>query len=225
MLWYKGWLETRLRLCMALGFPGFMFYFLHSKGPGFAAVQNINPIILVWTCTLLAGAGIATQPAFQATKGLHGSTLFTLTLPVSRFRLLAVRAGIGWLETAVVIGALCCEMWLVSPFLRTMVTAVEMLEYAGTVIACASVFYFLSVLLDTFLDQMWRIWGTFISFSVLWWLSLHTRLPASVDIFREMGKGSPLITHTIPLAAIAFSLVLSAILFFVALKVAQTREY
>ena len=44
---------------------------------------------------LLAGAGIKTQAAFQTVKGLHGSTYFTLSLPVSRFRLLAIRAGIG----------------------------------------------------------------------------------------------------------------------------------
>jgi hypothetical protein len=40
-----------------------------------------------------------------------------------------------------------------------------------------------------------------------------------------MTLGSPLMAHTIPWPAIAFSLGLGTILLFVAAKVAQTREY
>jgi hypothetical protein len=39
-------------------------------------------------------------------RDLHGSTLFTLSLPASRLRLMSVRAAIGWLEGAGVIGVL-----------------------------------------------------------------------------------------------------------------------
>jgi hypothetical protein len=78
---------------------------------------------------------------------------------VSRFRLLAARASIGWLEGAAAIGTLCWEMWLVSPLLRATVTPFETFEYAGTLTACASALYFLSVLLATFLDDQWRVWG------------------------------------------------------------------
>jgi len=184
-----------------------------------------NPTLVLMVCSMLGGAGIVTQPSLQASKGLHGSTLFTLTLPVSRLRLLAVRAGIGWLEGAGVIGALCCGMWLVSPAFRAMATPVEMLEYAVTLIACASSLYCLSVLLATFLDDQWRAWGTMIASAALWWLSTHTPLPASANIFRAMQEGSPLLAHTIPWTAMAFSLGLAAILFFAALKVVQTREY
>jgi hypothetical protein len=40
-----------------------------------------------------------------------------------------------------------------------------------------------------------------------------------------MGKDSPMIAHTIPWTPMAFSLALSAILLFAALKIAQSREY
>jgi ABC-2 type transport system permease protein len=230
MLCYKGWLETRFRLLLALGGIGFVLFMLDSVRPGakapvFAIVQNSNPAALLVICSLLAGAGIATQASFGPSKGLHGSMLFTLSLPVSRFRLLAVRAGIGWLEMAGVIGTLCCGMWLVSPLLRTIVTAGEMFAYGGTLLACASAVYFLSVLLATFLEDQWRIWGTMIVYMALWWLSAHTPLPTFADIFGAMGKRSPLIAHTMPWNAIAFSLGLAAILFFAALKVVKTREY
>jgi len=230
MLWYKGWLETRFRLLFALGLTGLILFLLHSvpldgKAKIFAILEYSTLTILMLICAMLSGAGIVTQAPFQAKKGLQASTIFTLSLPVSRLRLLAVRAGLGWLEAAGAIGALCCGMWLISPALRMMTTPVEMLEYAGTLIACASAIYFLSVLLATFLDDVWRTWGTLIVFAAFWWISNHTPLPAFANIFRAMGKGSPLIAHTTPWNAIAFSVALSAILFFAALKVVRTREY
>jgi len=230
MLWYKGWLETRFRLLFALGCTGLVLFQLHlippdGKSKIFGILENLTPIILLMICAMLSGAGIVTQAPFQAKKGLQASTIFTLSLPVSRLRLLAVRAGLGWLEAAGAIGALCCAMWLISPALRMMTTPVEMLEYAGTLIACASAIYFLSVLLATFLDDVWRIWGTMIGVAAFWWISSHTPLPAFTNIFRAMGKSSPLIAHTTPWNAIAFSVALSAILLFAALRVVQAREY
>jgi hypothetical protein len=184
-----------------------------------------NPTLVLMACALLGGAGIVTQPSLQATKGLHGSTLFTLSMPVSRLRLLTVRAGIGWLEVVGVISALCCGMWLVSPAFRSVTTPVAMLGYAGTLIACSSALYCFSVLLATFLDDQWRAWGTMLFAVALWWLSTHTPLPASANIFRAMREGSPLLAHTMPWTAMVFSLVLAVILFFGALKIVQTREY
>ncbi len=109
--------------------------------------------------------------------------------------------------------------------LRTMVTPAEVLKYAATLIACASVIYFLSVLLATFLDDQWRVWTTMISCAALWWVSMHAPLPAFTNIFRAIGPGSPLLARTMPWNTIAFSLGLAAILFFAALKVVRAREY
>jgi hypothetical protein len=64
-----------------------------------------------------------------------------------------------------------------------------------------------------------------IAAATLWWLGRHASLPASIDIVQAIGKGSPLIAHTMPWAAMTFSLTLAIALFFAALKVVQTREY
>jgi hypothetical protein len=236
MLWYKGWLETRLRILFVVGFMVFFLTMQHSAaGSALTAsaarrlvttfVTTTNPTLVMMACGILAGAGIATQPSFTMTKGLHGSTLFTLSLPVSRLRLLAVRASLGWMETAVVIGSFCCAWWFLSPPVRTMATGQEMFEYGYTVLACASMVYFLSVLLATFLDDQWRVWGTMLGCGALAWLSYRVSLPASMDIFRAMGKGSPLLAHAVPWSAMAFAVGLAAVLFFAALKIVQTREY
>ena len=92
-------------------------------------------------------------------------------------------------------------------------------------IACGSTLYLLSVLMATFLDDQWRIWGTFLGSAALFWISSHAPLPVSADIFRAMGEGSPLLSHTMPWTAMAFSLALATILFFAALKIVQTCEY
>jgi hypothetical protein len=229
MLWYKGWLETRLRLLFCLAFVGFILYMLHLSPHSARSIsqmlQNTVPTFFMAFCALLGGAGIATQPPLQATKGLHGSMLFTLSLPVSRFRLIAVRASIGLLELASVISILLSTMWFTSPALRTITTPSGMFEFTATVIVCASSIYSLSVLLATFLDDQWRVWGTLLATIGLWWLSRHFSLPASIDIFFAMSKGSPLFTHTMPWAAMAFAVALSAVFFVVALKIVQSRQY
>jgi ABC-2 type transport system permease protein len=193
MLWYKAWRETRLGLLISLGFLGFVLITLYSfRTPvNGVVVMAITFVMVIYT--MLAGIGIRTQPSFRATKGLHGSTLFTLSLPVTRFRLLAIRAGLGWLEMAGGIGVMCVGVWLVSSVVRARVTAAEIFGYAGTLTACASALYFLSVLLATFLAVRWRMTVGYIAFGTLWWLSNHTPLPASLDIVRAMGDGSPLV--------------------------------
>jgi hypothetical protein len=235
MLWLKGWLETRFRFLYMLAFTAVPLYGMHSAGAhaparsvsGLAVglASHVIPFFIALNCAFLAGAGIATQTPFQASKGLHGSTLFTLSMPVSRLRLMVVRAGIGWLETAAVIGILCCEMWLAMPLQRAGVTPIEMFEQAATLIACSSTVYFLAVLLGTVLDDQWRVWGTLLGSAGIWLLCTQFPLPAFANIVHGMGERSPIFAHTIPWNAMAFSLGLSAILFFAALKIAQRSEY
>jgi hypothetical protein len=230
MLWYKGWLETQFKLLLSVCLlVAFLIFFGTTKAPPqakpVAGLILFTKSQLVILFTWLAGAGIATQPSFQAAKGLHGSTLFTLSLPVSRFRLLAVRAGLGFLEVSALIVAMCCGLWELFPGLKGAVARSEMIEYALTLIVSASTFYFISALLATFLDDVWRMWGGMIVYAALWGLSSWVALPAPVDIFRAIGDGSPVISHTMPWSAMTFSLGLSAILFFAALKIVQAREY
>src|SRR5271154_6674117 len=187
MLWQKGWLESRFRLLFSLGFFVILLiqaYVLSGAKPpdgdkvDVAWVFVISEIFLVATlCGMVSGAGIATQPSLQASKGLHGSTLFTLSLPVSRFRLLAVRAGLGWLEMAGGIGAMCIGMWILLRVMKTPATPQDMFKYAVALIACSSGLYFLAVLLATFLEEQWRVFGNMISLAALWWIPNHAGFP------------------------------------------------
>ena len=226
MLWYKGWLETRFRVAFVFAAVAFGLI-TESHGGGMVDPRAVifTAGVSVWAlCLFLAAAGIVTQQSFQSVKGLHGSTLFTLTLPVGRFRLLAVRAGLGWLEMAAGVGWICCLLWFLLPVIRDRTTPREIVAYAAVLIVCGSAFYCITVLLSTFLDDMWRVWGSLLCYSAIRWLSF--KLPASVNICRAMmGDGSPVLAHTIPWMPMAFALGLAAVLLFAAFKVVQHREY
>jgi hypothetical protein len=235
MLWFKGWLESRYRLLFSLAFFGIFLIqarVMSGTAPPEGVKQDplkvfaITQVFLVATlCSMVAGAGIVTQPALQGTKGLHGSMVFTLSMPVSRFRLLAVRAAIGWLEMAGGIATMSFALWIVFPVVRAAATLPEMFDYAAALIACGSALYFISVLLATFLEEQWRVWGSLLAMGALWWLFTKTSLPPSLSIFRAMGEGSPLFTHAMPWLAMGVSTGLAAICFFAALKIVQLREY
>jgi len=227
MLWYKGWLETRFRMAFVLVVVAFML-FAQSYG---GSKGDVRAVILatgtsVWLiCIFLAAAGIVTQQSLQAAKGLHGSTLFTLTLPVSRFRLLAVRASLGWLEMAGGIAWICGLLWFLFPVIKGRTTPQEMVEYAAVLLVCGSVFYCITVLLATFLDDLWRVWGSFLCYGGIWWLAYKIPAPSSVNFVLAMGDGSPVLAHTMPWTAMAFALGLAGVLFLAAFTVVQHREY
>jgi hypothetical protein len=229
MLWFKGWLETRFRIFIPSLMAVWLLYAMHSRSMpsrGVTAIfQYSLPVIVMMFSVILAGAGIATQSPFRATKGLHGSMMFTVSLPVSRLRLVFVRAAIGWLESACLTGLLCWCAWRLSGVLRQMATPTQMLEQAGVLIVCSSVAYFVSVVLATFLEDQWRIWGTMIAVGAMFWLSIKFSLPAGVDLIKAMGRGSPVVAHAMPWATMGFAAGLSAVLFVVAVMVARMREY
>jgi hypothetical protein len=233
MLWYKGWLESRWKLLFLLGGQGFILISLYSMAskpaaPGAKPMLGITGIFTIFgtmLTSMLSGSGINTQPSFQAAKGLRGSTYFTLSLPVSRLRLLAIRASLGWLELIPLIGTLCFGIWAAFPIVRATATAAEMLQYAGVVLACSSMFYSISVLLSTFLDELWRVWGTMIAAGSLWLAFDKTRLAEPVNMFRAMGEGSPLLAHTMPWGAMVFSVGMAVVFFIVAWRVVRVREY
>lgn len=180
---------------------------------------------LVFSAIYLAGSGVRTQSSFQMVKGLHGSTYFTLSLPVSRFHLLAMRAGLGLLEMAGINAIVIATAWISFPLVRAGSTPSELLQtIIGTTICTAS-FHFLSVFSATFLGEVWQVWGSLRGIGCLWWILARLHVPASMNVFGFLGSASPLITHRLPWPAMGISLLASAILFFAALRIVETREY
>ena len=159
MLWYKGWLETRLRLLIALGLTGILLALSSIRPPAQPVPKPTLGLYFVWMmCATFPGAGINSQLPFWFLKGLHGSTIHLVIarepVPVAGGASRSRMAGNGWRDSNVLL-----RMWRAAPVLFQGVTGFEMFEYVVTAIACASAPYFLSVLLLTFLDDQWRSWG------------------------------------------------------------------
>jgi hypothetical protein len=100
-----------------------------------------------------------------------------------------------------------------------------MIEYAGMLIAYGSAFYFTSVFLGTFLDDLWRVWGSVIAWAGFSALFYFSPLPLSVNLFQAVQGNSPLVVHTMPWAAFAVAAGMTLVLFWAASRVVRVREY
>ena len=181
MLWYKAWLETRLRFLFlaALMLAACVLFVrpLHpARDPGGEAARLVRLLYFAeWPmlALVLAGAGINTQTLSGTRHAIHPSMYFTLSLPVRRRRLVAVRAAVGALETLALVLVGCFAGWTLSPLLRAIVAPAEMLVYVFTAAAGASLAYGLGVLLATFLDESWQIYAGAAALAPLWLLQTH----------------------------------------------------
>jgi len=237
MLWYKAWLETRFGLAFLFGLYT-LVWLVASTGVRLApAKQAPKPQELAFLADAfafpfiaaaisLAGTGIKTPSGgFQnQLKGLHGSTLYTLSLPVSRLKLVGIRATVGLLETAVVIVVFTLVGWWLFP--ETMQNTLgEILAHFSVTFICSSTFYFLSLFLATFLDDGLRLPGAMTILAILFALDATKILPPYLNVFRPMGSASPLITHAIPWITLTVALAASAVFFLATIKIVQSQEY
>ena len=228
----KGWLETRWRFVLMLGFALVPLLMAAQDGIQTMDVEHARPLVnLQWMFSIiaaiqLAGAGIRTQSPFRAKAGLHGSTQYTLSMPVSRSRLLAVRAIAGFVETAVIVAFMIVCDWTLFPLIRGNSTPADLVKLLLASVTCVLCFYFVSLTIATVLDEMWQIYGSLVLAGICWWVvSVKMPVPPSANLFRFSTDASPLVTHTLPWPAMVVSLVISAVLFLIAVTVVNSHEY
>jgi hypothetical protein len=235
MLWFKGWRETRSRVIFAVLWSAMFLSVLAGQsaregGDARAKVQIVlSMLTLVWLFipVWLAGSGIRTQPpfGFGSSKGLHGSTQFTLSLPVTRTRLVLVRAALGLFETVAVIAVLTAGVWLTVPALSADTAPVDWVLYLLTVCACAAGVYGLTLVAAMLLDDVALIPASTVAIIGLWTLHFSGVLPPWTDIFWPMGVGSPLMTHEAPWIPVALTLLAGAAGLLVSLKIAERQNF
>jgi len=228
MLWYKAWLETRWRMLMPLALVLFVLFTGHNKGQlvqGQKSVQNALPFFWIVLPLVIAGGGINTEAPFRVLKGLNGSTGFTLSLPVSRFRLFAARVVFGMTATAGFLIAACCFAWIAFPEVSASIAWNDGLRYAATVLASSFAIFGLATLFATFLDQQLRVLACMGSIFFMRWLFAWTNVPEAFDIFRMSGEASPLITHVFPWASVLLCFGFGVLFLLGALKIIQQKEY
>jgi len=172
MLWFKAWLEIRWRFAFLVGSTLLIWltpFWMPSTGVSPAAIASrlwmgthLGTVFLyIFSAIYLAGSGINSQTLYGATSGFHGSMLFTLSLPVSRRRLLFTRTGLGAVLTCILILIMASYTLYLSP---GPVNALQAFTYIARVILCDLPIYAIAVLLACLLDEIWH----FIGDSFIW---------------------------------------------------------
>ena len=242
MLWLKGWLETRWRMAFVL----FVSVFLLSvplqilRDAPVAVRPRLLPTLLgsmglllaCITAISLAGSGIQTaltRPG-RSEKSGEESTVFTLSLPVTRARLFAVRTLIGVLETVALLTLFAVIVWLFVPAI--LVNAGGGLGCFAAIVACSLAAYAISACLSTFCDEGWRFRLSVLIMLVLFFLGAGAQrqglarsaaLPPSIDIFRLVAV--PLSTRQIPWVTIIAACGVAVLSLAAAVTIIQRRDY
>jgi hypothetical protein len=184
MLWHKSWLETRWRFLIGLGLllcsaAGVVFAYprvmelmpLVPRDTGGELGRRIREsaelvrdyrgyvwsqwfaqhLTRAWTlfAVLLGTGGLVSQTA-------RGGTLFTLSLPVSRARLLAVRAATCLAELAVLAFVPSLLLVVVSPVVDAHYPVGDALVHSACLFVAGTVFFSLASLLSTAFSDVWR---------------------------------------------------------------------
>ena len=230
MLWYKAWLETRWRFFFLVGATA-VIWVLPVWSPSLSAVpasrqwvgtQLGSVLLYIFAAIYLAGAGINTQTLYAGTSGFHGSMLFTLSMPVSRRRLLFVRAGLGALLTCSVVAILAGYTLLQRPGTTT---TLEGLLYLVRAIVCTMAVYALSVLLACVLDEIWQFMGACIVWAGVFLLQSRIDVVARISPLRGMSPISYPVTTAWPWSPVLASLLVAVALLYASVLVVERKEY
>ena len=253
MLWYKHWLETRWRFFIGLALltalsamvvftepltsaaidnyqdPGGMVgeilreqIELSKTYDGYVWVQWFNKNLLfgwILFAILIGVGGVVTESS-------RGGALFTLSLPVTRRRMLAVRAATGAGELAVLALVPSLLIPLLSLFIGETYSAGEVFVYVLLMVAGGIVFFALSILLSTiFSDKVKPIVVGLVAVFVLETVSLLVKKFAPYSVTSVMSGATYFRTGELPLAGLAASLAVAAVMFYLSLKIVERRDF
>jgi hypothetical protein len=254
MLWYKFWLDTRWRFliglvlmagsafAIVLAYPRVMQLLPQLPPPdtGGELGRRIREVALlsreyrgyVWSqwfeqqptqlgtlFAVLLGTGGLVSPS-------GGGALFTLSLPVSRERLVAVRAAAGLVEllTIAVVSSLVFPM--VSPAVGQSYGVGSALVHALCWFAAGAVFFSLALLFSTVFSDVWR--PLLLACAVAFALAISEfvfRDLAPYSLFRVMSAESYFRTGSLPWAGLAASAAISAGVLYGAARSFARRDF
>ena len=208
MLWYKTWRETRARFLIGaatLGWVCGVIVLLQHSARTYAgepttygayiwnAVYKDYVKNLFLVMTIVLGGGGLLQEAARGTAG------FTLALPVSRMRLLLVRAAVGSAEVIGLALLPAVVIPLASPLGGESYPLVQALQFSILWAGCGLAVFGGALVLASLLADVYAAW--IVSFLVLLFYGALVNLTAlerlrGLDLFDLMsGSGMPYLTE------------------------------
>jgi len=254
MLWYKFWLDTRWRFLVglvllagsafsiALAYPRVLqlLPLVPSADTGGEIGRRIREIALlsreyrgyVWAqwfhqqptqlgtlFAVLLGTGGLVSPS-------GGGALFTLSLPVSRERLVAVRAAAGLVEFLAIAVVSSLVFPMISPAVGQTYSVSDALVHALCWFSAGAVFYSLALLLSTVFSDIWRplLLACTVAFALAM-AELVFRDLAPYSLFRVMSAESYFRTGSLPWLGVAASAAISAGVLYGAARTFARRDF
>lgn len=251
MLWYKSWLDTRWRFLIGLGlllcsaaatvltYPQILKLLqIAPQNVGGVFAQQIRESVelareyrgYVWSnwfrqnlaqwatlfAVLLGTAGMLAH---------SGGAIFTLSLPISRPRLLGVRAATGLAELFVLVFAPSLLMPLLSPAIRQSYGVGTALIHSACFFIAVSVFFSLAFLLSTIFDDPWR--PLLIALAIAFALALVDKLlrAPAFSLYRVMSAETYFRTGHVPWGGLLASAAASALFYYAAVANIVRRDF
>jgi len=256
MLWYKAWLETRSRFVIGLALLfvmacGVVFTYrtvqeliplassLGQSGGALgrlvsesAAIESTyrgyvwwqwfrQNLCQTWTLfALLLGTGGLTL------QGTRGGALYTLSLPTSRTRLLAVRAGTGLAELAVLAFIPSIVITLLSPTIGQSYSVGDVLVHGLCLFVAGAAVFCLTVFFSTQFADAWSP-ALLALIVVVVQSAAEFVLPTlrPYTLFRTMSGESYLLDGALPWAGLLVSVTASAVLLLAADRNLRRRDF
>jgi hypothetical protein len=254
MLWYKAWLETRWRFLIGvvvlmasacvvvLTYPEVLKlmplvpkdvggvlgrriaeaaelardYRGYVWSQGFA--QNLANTWILFAVIL--GTGGLPSP------GAEGGALFTLSLPVTRTRLLGVRAATGLAELVVLALAPSLVLWALSPAIGQTYSVADALIHGSCLFIAGTVFFSLAVLMSAIFNDVWR--PLLIVLGVAMLLAVGEQISSQwwrYGLFRVMSAETYFRTGTLPVFGLFASAALAMTMLYGATVIVNRRDF
>jgi len=252
MLWYKSWLETRWRFLIGLGlllcsaasgvltYPHFMKLMASVPMPNFGGKlgERIRDAVALahtyrgfvwsqWFRQNLAQSGtlfailLGIASLFSPSRG----ALFTLSLPVSRKRLIGTRAAIGLAELFVLAIIPSLVIPLLAPTIGESYNAGDALLHALCFFIVATMFFCLALLLSTVFSDPWRPLLIALGLAITIGIADQIFQLPFIGVFRVMSGESWFRDGRLPWLGLIGSAVVSASIYYVAVLNLTRRDF
>ncbi len=217
-MWYPAWIEVRWRVVLLLALNlGIGALLLDDVVPPAVWIRRLDgalPFAFILSAVMLASAGINTRTSFRPGQSVEGAMLYTLSLPISRRRLVLVRSAVGAVASLALIVAGLAGLWLLAPAVRVALPVPILARYLLAIVAVAGAGFALSTALAAVLDQLWQTYGSLGIVAAVLFLVPEARIWRSS---LSLGDSS----------AVAFGGVLvgAAALIWLAVKLVERRDF
>jgi len=236
VLWYKAWLETRARFLTSLAtltifcavFVGHAQGMIHPEWKAdFNRLLFVSQqfIVIIWilAVVLLGMGGIVREKAI-------GSSSLTLSLPVSRARLVGIRVGVGLLEALTLAVVPWTTIFLVSSLARMPILITQVGFYILLLVGGGSTYFAMAVLVSSLVEGEYTspavAFGAVLLSAIIFdaWLRPYNLWRLVTGDF-YIDRHTYLLSWPFPWRGTLASVSATALMLFASVKAIQRREF